>query len=282
MEKEIIVYKKFNLPIKINNIKMEEKNNYLKMHSHMAIEIVQVLSGTISCYVNDDIIELTSKQIIFINSNTGHKLCSKKAEISYLQIDISLLEENLNNNEFSSLNAFILHTKSEPYLIFKDNSELTELLNKMNIKYFDYSKASYWYLKAYIYELVAFMYSQSLVFHFVISKEQIKKIEPVVEYVNSNFKSPITLDDISNLTKYNKYTICHIFKEVSGSTIFDYINFLRIHFAIERLKETGNSILEIAVECGFSSVTYFNRVFKNYLGCSPSIYRKQLSQNIIY
>ena len=39
---------------------------------------------------------------------------------------------------------------------------------------------------------------------------------------------------------------------------------------------TENSILEIAIDCGFSSATYFNRVFRNFFGCAPSVYRKFL------
>jgi len=77
--------------------------------------------------------------------------------------------------------------------------------------------------------------------------------------------------------KYSKYTVCHTFKTVTGATIFDYLNFIRVRHAAERLREKDSSILEIATACGFSSATYFNRVFKSFFGCSPSVYRKMLS-----
>ncbi len=281
MEKENIYFEKFNLPIKIHHLHMEEGGNYRGMHSHLAVEIVQVKSGILYCYVNDDIITVNPKQIIFINSNTGHRLSSENAEISYLHIDVNLLEDNINDDEFSILCEFISHIQAKPYLIFSDNKEITELLNKINKIYYKKSRESRWYIKAYIYELVAFMYSKSFITPLSISKEQIKKIEQVVHYIDTNFKSPITLDDICLATKYNKYTICHTFKAVTGSTIFDYINFIRVHYAVEKLRETRNSILEIATECGFSSATYFNRVFNSFFGCSPSVYRKLLPKNII-
>ena len=180
-----------------------------------------------------------------------------------------------------SLNAFISHIHAKPYLILNDNKDITKLLNKLSIKYYEESKESRWYIKAYLYELVAFMYSQSFITSLTISKEQIKKIDQVVRYIDTNFKLPITLDDICLAAKYNKYTICHTFKAVTGSTIFDYINFLRVHYAVEKVRENKNSILDIATECGFSSATYFNRVFKNFFGCAPSVYRKLLPKNII-
>ncbi|MBR3978213.1 MAG: helix-turn-helix transcriptional regulator [Oscillospiraceae bacterium] len=276
MEKEIICFEKLNLPIKIHQFYMETGMNYRGMHSHTAVEIVEVKSGILYCFVNDDIIEVNPKQIIFVNSNTGHRLYSENAEITYLQIDVNLLEPNMNDDNDSTLNAFISRIHAKPYLLLNDNKDITELLNKLSIKYYDQAQESRWYIKAYLYELVAFMYSQSFITPLTIPKEQIKKIEQVVHYVNTNFKSPITLDDICIAAKYNKYTICHTFKAVTGSTIFDYINFLRVHYAVEKLRETGNSILDIATECGFASATYFNRVFKSFFGCSPSGYRKRL------
>ena len=260
---------------------MIESDNFREIHSHMAVEIVEVKSGILNCRVNEDVIEVHPKEIIFINSNTAHKLYSKNAEIVYYQIDISLFQENINDDKLSKLYSFISHTQDKSFLIFNDNNELTKLLNKLYIKYYENSIESYWYEKAYLYELVAFMYSQDFIVPIAITEEQFKKIEHVVYYIDANFKSPITLENISSLVKYNKYTVCHLFKAVTGSTIFDYINFLRVNCAVKKLKETGNSILDIATECGFASATYFNRVFKSFFGCSPSVYKKLLSENII-
>ena len=278
MEKEIICFENLNLPIKIHYLHMQKSGNFREMHSHIAVEIVEVKSGVLYCHVNDDIITVNPKQIIIINSNIGHKLYSENAEIFYYHIDISLLQENINDDKISKLSSFILHTQVTPYLIFNDNNEITYLLNKISIKYYDNAQESLWYIKGYLYELVAFMYSQSLIIPLMISKEQFKKIEQVVHYIDTNFKSPITLDEIGSFVKYNKYTICHTFKEVTGSTIFEYINFSRVHYAVEKLRYPQNTILDIATECGFSSATYFNRVFKNFFGCSPSVYRKFLSK----
>ncbi len=273
MEKEFIRFEKFNLPIKIHNLHMKEGGNYRGIHSHIAIEIVEVKEGVLDCYVNDEKITLFPGQIIFINSNTGHSLSSKNAEISYMHIDAVSLKESMDA-ESSLLYEFILHSKAKPRLIFSGNKEATDILHKINVKYYENQENSRWYLKAYLYELLAFMYSQSFIVPTTLSQKQIKKIELIIRYIEANYKSPITLDDICKTVKYDKYTICHTFKAVTGSTIFDYINFVRVHYAVEKLKETGNSILEIATECGFSSATYFCKVFKSFFGCSPSVYRK--------
>lgn len=245
----------------------------------MAIEIVEVKSGTLECCVNNNVIMVYPGQMVFINSNIGHKLYSEHAEVFCYQIDISLLQENINAEQYSKLYSFISRTQAKPYLMLDNHNEITPLLHKISMKYYDETQESRWYIKGYLYELVAFLYSQSFVVPFMIPKEQFQKIEQVVHYIDANFQSPITLDEIGSLVKYNKYTVCHTFKAVTGSTIFEYINFLRVYSAAEKLKETENSVLEIATDCGFSSATYFNRVFKNFFGCSPSVYRKRLPTN---
>ena len=53
-----------------------------------------------------------------------------------------------------------------------------------------------------------------------------------------------------------------------------YINQLRLEHACGMLKSTPHSVTTIALKCGFSSVSYFNRLFRRIYGCSPSDYRK--------
>ncbi len=281
MEKEIIRFENFGLPIKLHHLNMQKGKAYRGMHSHVAIEIVLVNEGMLFCHVDNDVVTLYPGQIIFINSNKGHMLSSEKADITYIHIDVGLLKENINDSEFSQLHSFVLNTKAKPYTLFSDNKEITEILRKINKKSIEELQENRWYIKAYLYELVAFMYANSFISPPNIPDNKLKKIEPIVRYINSNYKLPITLDDIVSDAKYNKYTVCHLFKEITGSTVFDYINYLRIQYSIEKLKHKNSSILVIATECGFSSATYFNRVFKNIVGCSPSIYRKILPENII-
>ena len=57
-------------------------------------------------------------------------------------------------------------------------------------------------------------------------------------------------------------------------TIFDYILFLRIQNSLALLRE-GESVTKIASMTGFSSPAYYGQIFKRYMGCSPSRYRKE-------
>ena len=63
---------------------------------------------------------------------------------------------------------------------------------------------------------------------------------------------------------------------VSGEKINEFINELRINDAIEKLKNTDNKILDIALDTGFDSLSTFNRAFKHFTGTTPREYREKI------
>lgn len=103
--------------------------------------------------------------------------------------------------------------------------------------------------------------------------EKLRNLLPIAAYIDENYANAITLDTLSNLIGYSKYELCHKFKSATGRTVVDYINHVRLCRAKSLLENTDNSITEIALCCGFSSVQYFHKVFKKYQGSSPRVYR---------
>ena len=273
MEKEFIHYSRHDVPINVQKIILTSTSKLLGLHSHAAVEIIAVHKGKLTCYINGDTVEIKEKEIVLININVGHRLTSQNAEITYVQIDISNYKDVDYENKGAAIYDFILLSHSKPYMFLSSNEEIEKILNKIVKQYENQLELSKWYLTAYIYELIAFMYSVSFISPYP-KNLNIQRIATIVRFLDANFKSALGLNAISTATGYNKYTLCHIFKEITGKTIFDYINFLRIRDAINKLKQTDKNILEIATESGFSSAAYFNRVFKNKIGCTPLMYRK--------
>jgi AraC-like DNA-binding protein len=275
METEFIEFERRGIPLKISTLKMTKEGIFRGLHSHGAYEIVEVKSGCLLCCVNGDQIRLKPNEILIINNNISHKLCYEVAEadVVYTQIDFHTLWENDSSDDFSLLSRFIFYADAKPYMVFSNHQQLQSILNKIYVRY-EEGESGKLYLKAYIYELLAFMDEWAFLPKQTVEAAKLQKIQGIVWYINENFRSPITLDDICQTVKYNRYTVCRLFHGATGKTVFAYINFLRTHYAVEMLKENKYTILEIATESGFSTVTYFNRVFKSIMGCAPSVYRK--------
>jgi two-component system response regulator YesN len=72
----------------------------------------------------------------------------------------------------------------------------------------------------------------------------------------------------------NKTYFCLFFKKHYGMSFTDYINRKRLEAASAMLLKPDTSIAEVALACGYPTVTYFNRIFRKFKGMTPSEYRK--------
>lgn len=65
-------------------------------------------------------------------------------------------------------------------------------------------------------------------------------------------------------------TWCHAFRQITGSTVVDYLNSLRCSHALQLLSSGEYTVGECAEKCGFHNLSYFAKVYRRYRGCSPS------------
>ena len=99
-------------------------------------------------------------------------------------------------------------------------------------------------------------------------------IQNAVEYINSHIAEDITIDDICQHIHISKYHFCRKFKQTTGFTVMDYVLKTRIAAAQNLLSGESLSVSDAAQKCGFSSSSYFCRIFKAHTGLSPLQYRK--------
>lgn len=96
------------------------------------------------------------------------------------------------------------------------------------------------------------------------------------KYLQENFRKRINLGIISKEFNMNTNEITKTFKNHFDKSIVDYMIELRINYTKELLKETSMSIYEIAIKSGYTTISNFNRQFKEVNGMTPMEYRKSL------
>ena len=96
-----------------------------------------------------------------------------------------------------------------------------------------------------------------------------------MDYIYNNFTSDISLNDISNAMNFSKYYITHVIKNMSGLTFTEFINMLRIEDSEKLLLTTRKSISDIAYQCGFSDVKYYNKHFERWYHVTPGVHRRK-------
>lgn len=104
------------------------------------------------------------------------------------------------------------------------------------------------------------------------------RISRALEYIDTHFVESITLDQLARETSLSRTHLCKCFKDITGQTLFTYIEQVRVQHACYLLSTSGKSLTETAMESGFENISYFNRVFKKVCGCTPGQYRRGSGQ----
>ena len=110
--------------------------------------------------------------------------------------------------------------------------------------------------------------------------EWYKNIQKIVNEIDSCIKSrgdeAITLSRLASMLGYSEFYVSRKFREISGMSLRDYLRCRKLAFALKEIRDTNNSILDIAISYGFSSHEAFTRAFKEVYGITPSEYRKNV------
>ena len=100
-------------------------------------------------------------------------------------------------------------------------------------------------------------------------------ISKILIYLSESFRSNISLKSLSDRFKVDPCHISRMFKQKTGCKYLYYLHQLRINYAQELLCNTDRKITDIAYESGFSDIKTFNRVFSEFTGFTPSVYRSK-------
>lgn len=115
---------------------------------------------------------------------------------------------------------------------------------------------------------------------FAIAHSRKKYCEPVricMEYMQDHFAENVTLDTLGNITGYSCLHLLRLFERDTGQTPHKWLTAMRLNQAKHLLTDSQLKIEEIAVACGFSSVSHFKTLFREQTGVTPGQYRKNSS-----
>ncbi|CCQ96797.1 Transcriptional regulator, AraC family [[Clostridium] ultunense Esp] len=262
-----------SLPINVIIHSVEE----FQMHWHKEIEILFILEGSINVRVGEESYFLRENDLILINCNELHSTRRLKDNNALLAIQI---DPEFYNSCYPQFNKLVFDCKS---FIFGEEQERFDIiryyiakivweLNKRN-------KGYQFVIGNYLYLLAKHLLTN---FDYVIIEdeaeelrdEDIVRLQRIIEYVNKNIDRKITLKEIAEREHVNYYYLSHFIKGKMGISFQEYVNSVRLYNAVDMLKNTDKSIIDISHASGFSNVNSFNRIFKETYNCSPSEYRK--------
>lgn len=112
----------------------------------------------------------------------------------------------------------------------------------------------------------------------VRTSSESRRVARVKEYVAAHYMENITLEQMSSLASMAPTAFSRYFKLRTGKTLSDYIVDVRLGAAVRKLVDTDEPVSSICFQCGFNTLSNFNRLFRNHKGCSPTEFREKYAK----
>ncbi len=277
---EQILFKDSRFPVIARDGTRAFDKNYVGMtfdfHFHRELEFLCVKSGRMKIVTNTDEYNATKGEVVFINSRVPHEtyFCEPGTD----NILVQFASPDTCNTPIRYLEEFTDKLNTECF-VFDKSSPYAPMLEKcmkdMSREYSDREKGYRQFIEAIKNTMMGILYRAEVLSekNSVLNEKSMQKILPVINYVDENCKNEISLDTVCNAFHFNSSYFSRMFRRTTGKTFTEYLNFVRISKAKAMLEE-DYTVSETAYSVGFASLSYFDRVFKKYVRCSPNDYKK--------
>jgi len=278
------------------NYRLIDKNGYSSdFHSHKEYEIYLFHSGECKYLIHNRIYDLKPGDLLLMDGLTLHR-ANPAPSVPYersmvhfspkwLQPVIDVLEIPNLLEPFDKLNNCVLRAQNSNEL--KKIEHLIKQISQIDIQITDDNRKNKRIkryeieaeLKILVIELLLQVYKLSKINmeeSQSIKSEKDEHVENIATWIEQNFQRKISLDEISFALNLSKFYISHIFKEVTGSTVMEYLMTCRLNqvkYLLEMHPE--KSLATISQESGFESSAHFSRFFRKRTGLTPTDYRRQ-------
>ncbi len=265
--KELATVKYSAAAVKILHFCVENHSPCFTLHWHDRVEIIRIKKGNMTVEYCGNTILLKKDEMIVFSPRMAHKGYTTD---SYVEYDVLMFDIRSFYNE----TAVCLETlppifdgsaKFETVISQKETvSCADEICNNKNPNSLE--------ITSLVYKLIYLLFKNHLT---ALSTEPKSSAIQIIDYIEENFTLDLSTATLSRKFGYSTEHFCRKFKEAIGITPMTYLKIFRLEQALKKIKSGGQSISEIAAQCGFTDANYFTRCFKAHYGVPPKFYRPQ-------
>lgn len=252
-------------------------------HWHEEYEFLVITKGTGTASLNTRTTHIAPGDILFINAGIVHSFRGEANDpLGFFALDFG--RELLSSYGNDDIQQKYISRQANGELIFRDhfrredpiwesihtpleeihalcaqNMEENELLIKSDL-------LRIWHYLCRDAEVTAFSLKKK-------DDEKVLLIKQILQYIQENYAQNLTLSGLAERFHMSEGQFCRFFKSQIRMTAIEYLNYYRIGAACDRLKEGTAPVSDIALECGYNNISYFNRTFRRYMHCTPGEYR---------
>ena len=242
---------------------------------HSEIELIFILEGNVDISVEQKVSHLKAEDILVVNANKHHTLKASEGQlIMRLMIHYKMACEAFQGeNVIFWCDSSV--SKNEKY------NELRIILKRLLKHYAEKEN----YEKTFGFMADCYLILHHLTANFMVKSTDIQnseegdryeeRLNQINQYINTNYDQPISMKDLSEKLFLSNGYLSRFFKKNYGMSFAGYLTNVRVFHAADELLYTDAPITVVAYDCGFTSAAFFNKVFKNAYGVTPSEFRRR-------
>lgn len=253
-----------------------DPGSYVPPHWHDALEIIYLLEGVLQIVVGNDSKYLEAGQCAMITPNQIHStLCTRPNRAIVFQIPKSFIEKFIPQAENL---CFILQDPAGTPILQSKVELFKETLVKMQLLTDLQPDGAVLRFNSLLFEVLFQLYhnfcteihQKNTTRH----SRNLERLEPILQYISSNYNRPISLDEISSIAILQPKYFCRFFKKYMGVTFLEYQNEIRLSKIYKDVTSTDDKISEILERHGFTNYKLFRQMFSERFHSTPTALRK--------
>lgn len=254
-------------------------------HWHSEFEIDYVEEGEVELRTADTMVCVKKGEAFFVNSNVMHDIRAKdrmKNCKTYAHLfDLHFLS-GMYNSIFEQKYIFpILKSKKLQIFVIRPDHYQTLLMMEKILRMIELNVQEPFGYEFEIRSELSRFWCMLLAETETIRSQNIEtngvdieRVKTMMQYIHEHYMERLTLGSIANAANISNRECARCFQRCIGISPVNYLNDYRVRMAAQMLLQTSDSVLTISENCGFSSSSYFARVFHDAMNCTPKEYRR--------
>lgn len=282
----------YPISISFNERKKQDGASELWAVRENDVELIIVNNGELNISCGNDVFKVHAGQGFAINRNSRHRITSSlKEDTAFYSLvfdPVIVTGKDTGSEFYEKYVSQILDAEKYPcFLLDEDNLLDENVLDKINsiiavntTKRFGYEVLTKGYICLLWAHLLEFLSGKSQSFNGrnVPSQDELR-VKSAIRFMEESYSDPITLEDIADKIHVSRNECCRCFKRVMMISPVEYLIRLRVFMAAKVIYKNPlsvDSFSELAFSCGFNNTSYFNKMFKRFLFCTPTEFSKML------
>ncbi len=274
--KETLQHGTAAFPIAVYNNTFEKNQQLLAyLHYHNEFELLVATKGTLCIQVEEKSYVIPEGEGIFINSGRLHTITAYDEGVhGFIAV---VFDYTLVCNEHEAVFTRYLQPLITGSLRIREklSAEVCQGLRCICGAYETGDFGCELYIKQCLLSCIYLLVKDAESVKPSLENSRSLLVKEVLDYIRQNYGESVSLAQLAQQVHVSKEYLCRTFRALSDSTPIEFLNRYRIRQSTFLLVQTDKSVSEIAQSCGFNHSSYYGKLFLEYIGCTPTEYRKR-------